>query len=527
MNRDELARRIAERERLLGLRPGEFSAIWGQESTESLDPNKQGPELSRNRGRAQGPFQVVPYYHPDFPVGGPLGDQLDYASSLYAKGGDTPEKRMIAYYGSGTVPAGHPSPQQYVQQVSARMNGGGAMPVDYQQNPAAQMAADPTSLQGILAALAPQAQKEPGFMEKWLGNPLTQMGMGILAAPGNYGNWAGAIGTGMMMGGNNYARMEALKQERSDRQQQQQLQSLKVGMELQQRARQQAYLQQLAQQNPQYAAAINAGFGNEVVGGLLGLKPSEVKEFEEGNDKVTKQWDPASGTWKEIARGPRWSPNAGFAITGYDEQGRPLMQMGGNPSAMGKPTVTELQKSQINLTERMAALRGIQSGFKPEYQEIGNQLASSWAGLKDRFGRLKPHEAKQYEDYWSWRSQTRMALNEEIKRITGAAMSEGEAGRILGALPNPGTSLTDPGDSPREFESKLRGGMELTKKALIRNRLTQKYGLNWQDIPLEQVDDKLVDRYYDELKQAALSQGMPEDEAVRQALTQISQEFEL
>ena len=56
---------VSEAERKYGLPPGLLASVWQQESGGSTDLGLQGPQLSRGRGAAVGPFQIVPYYHPE------------------------------------------------------------------------------------------------------------------------------------------------------------------------------------------------------------------------------------------------------------------------------------------------------------------------------------------------------------------------------------------------------------------------------------------------------------------------------
>ena len=205
MNRSQLDAHLEQKERELGLAKGELRSIWKQESGQSLDVGLMGQPLSRGRGAAVGPFQVVPYYHPKFPVAGTVQDQADYAAEFYASGGGTPEQRARKYYGTGKAPAGHPTSEQYAQQVASRLPQYAAA----QTTPAPVMTdAAPSypqeSTMPPIEQPMPQQQQfqqpappQGGFLENWLSNPLTQMGMGILAAPGNNGDPFPAIAHGM------------------------------------------------------------------------------------------------------------------------------------------------------------------------------------------------------------------------------------------------------------------------------------------------------------------------------------------
>lgn len=47
--------------------------------------------------------------------------------------------------------------------------------------------------------MQPQPQRQQSWLERGMSHPLFTMGAGILAAPGNYGDWAGAIGHGALL----------------------------------------------------------------------------------------------------------------------------------------------------------------------------------------------------------------------------------------------------------------------------------------------------------------------------------------
>lgn len=113
---------VQQTEQRYGLPPGLLNSVWQQESGGSTDLNLKGPELSRGRGRAVGPFQIVPYYHPSATLSS-FAAQADYAGKLLSEGG------VRKYYGAGVAPAGHPTTDQYEQQVMSRLAGGTTIPV--------------------------------------------------------------------------------------------------------------------------------------------------------------------------------------------------------------------------------------------------------------------------------------------------------------------------------------------------------------------------------------------------------------
>lgn len=90
-----------------GVQPEELLARWGVEGGFSTDLGLKGEALSKNRGNAVGPFQIVPSMHPEVVNAKTLYDQALLAAKLGKELGRT------GYYGTGKAPAGHPTPEQY------------------------------------------------------------------------------------------------------------------------------------------------------------------------------------------------------------------------------------------------------------------------------------------------------------------------------------------------------------------------------------------------------------------------------
>lgn len=114
MTAEEYADWVSQYASSIGLDPRVAKSVWQQESGGSLDTTKKGPELSRGRGNAIGPWQVVPSMHPNFPVEGDPVEQGKYAMN-YLK-----EVGPARYYGTGQVMPGQPTTEEYVAQVMAR-----------------------------------------------------------------------------------------------------------------------------------------------------------------------------------------------------------------------------------------------------------------------------------------------------------------------------------------------------------------------------------------------------------------------
>lgn len=179
-------------------------------------------------------------------------------------------------------------------------------------------------------------------------------------------------------------------------------------------------------------------------------------------------------------------------------------------------TLGQLEQGQFNAENALARLNGIEATFRPEFQTFGTRWTNMWASIRERGGQnLSPREQGQLREYTVARAAALENLNQTIKDITGAAMSDGEAQRITATMPNPGTGLFD-GDSPTEFRAKLDRATQSVRDAIIRYNWARSRGLDAFSIPLDEVP-ALVNRRGAEIEQA-IRQANPglNDAAVRQ-----------
>jgi hypothetical protein len=143
------------------------------------------------------------------------------------------------------------------------------------------------------------------------------------------------------------------------------------------------------------------------------------------------------------------------------EQGRPLT----------KGAQTAAEKQLFTIDTSLNRVEGIIRNYKPEFQQLGSRWANWMTATKEKLGQdVSKDDKKNLVEFSRYRKQAVSFLNEEIKRITGAQMSEKEAGRLTKGLPNPGTGLFD-GDSPPEFISAL--------KVVYQDLLMSKARYNW------------------------------------------------
>jgi len=156
--------------------------------------------------------------------------------------------------------------------------------------------------------------------------------------------------------------------------------------------------------------------------------------------------------------------------------------------SLGKPAQGKVDEGLLDTSRGVMALTQIEGMFKPEYQQAVPRLGAAWSSIKEKAGvGLSPQDGKFLQDFSAYKRNAINTMNEYIKSITGAAMSEMEAQRILRGMPNPGQGIID-GDSPTEFKAKLDDAMKQTKMALARYTYIKKNGgMSIDTLPLDKM----------------------------------------
>ena len=161
---------------------------------------------------------------------------------------------------------------------------------------------------------------------------------------------------------------------------------------------------------------------------------------------------------------------------------------------LSKGTATEVEKEQLSISDQIANLNNIKLSFRPEFLKPQYRFAQDWTALKDKLSSKGLNETEKYSlrQYTEFRQNTVKNLNATIKAITGAAMGADETVRIRAQVPDAGDGILS-GDSPTQFESKLNNITKDLTYALARKEYALRKGLNWKDIPLDQIP-KIMDQ---------------------------------
>lgn len=151
------------------------------------------------------------------------------------------------------------------------------------------------------------------------------------------------------------------------------------------------------------------------------------------------------------------------------------------PLAPGKPGQNKVDEDLLDTTRNLMRLDTIAGQFKPEFQTLMTRGSNWWTAAKETLGgKLTNKERQDLTEFSQYKRNAIDSLNQYIKSITGAAMTDAEAQRILKGLPNPGTGLFD-GDSPTEFKAKLDDAMKQTRMSVARLAYIKRNGMSLED----------------------------------------------
>jgi len=150
----------------------------------------------------------------------------------------------------------------------------------------------------------------------------------------------------------------------------------------------------------------------------------------------------------------------------------------GGGKSLAKPTVNKIEEKLLDSSEAQARLKNIEASFKPEYLQYDTIFSNSLANQKDKMGMApSPEDAVKMAEFTQFRQNAGDNLNRTIKDLTGSAMGENEAQRIINSAPNAGTGLFD-GDGPTRFQAKLQNSAKLAGDAIKRMNWAKAQGLD-------------------------------------------------
>lgn len=248
--------------------------------------------------------------------------------------------------------------------------------------------------------------------------------------------------------------------------------------------------------------------------------------------------EPTSQLGKLISERNQYAPGSkeyaiyDQAITKFQPGGVTVNLPPNAPLIPGKPAQNKVDEGLLDTGMRLQALGAIERQFKPEYQQLGTRFDAAKLAAKDKYGglvglTLDPGETKFLTEFSSYKRNAIDSMNQYIKSVTGAAMTNAEAERILKGLPNAGTGLFD-GDSPTEFKAKMDDAIKQTRLAEARLVYIKRNGLNLGDVTLDRMP-RLMNERGSELEAAIKKQqpGINTADLRKLVKRNLSQEFGL
>lgn len=127
-----------------------------------------------------------------------------------------------------------------------------------------------------------------------------------------------------------------------------------------------------------------------------------------------------------------------------------------DPTGTGlqKETIKKIDENQMDTVELLSNLTSIKNSYKPEYLQWKTQLDAlgTWAKRKAGIA-ISDDEKEAYQGYVNFKKNTVSNLNDFIRKMTGAAMSNAEADRLKAEVPTEN-------DDDLAFETKLDSSLE-------------------------------------------------------------------
>lgn len=197
------------------------------------------------------------------------------------------------------------------------------------------------------------------------------------------------------------------------------------------------------------------------------------------------------------------------------------------PSLIGG-TREGMEKQLDQVGQTLSTIGQVENTFNDKYLTFGNRIQTGWSEIKEKFGQpLTPDERRNLGDYSRWARNSISLINQHIKQMTGAQMSEPEAQRLTRQMPNPGTNLYNM-DSPTEFKTKLA---DLKRELLMvqaRSNYARSNNLNWKDLDYNQMP-AIMNARGAQIERAVKSQtpGIAPDELRREVGRRLADEFGL
>ena len=210
-------------------------------------------------------------------------------------------------------------------------------------------------------------------------------------------------------------------------------------------------------------------------------KAPKVETFytDEGGSQK-RQWNPQTQEWDAVGGA---KPPSGMSIESDGKGGFKLVQgVGAGKGGSERKTIGTIEDKLMATANNLARLDIIREQYKRKFLEWGPRISARLLSWKSKFGKkLSPEENKFIREISSFNRDSIENINLYIKEITGAQMSNQEAGRIRLAQPDPGEGIFG-GDAPEVFEAKLESAYASIKRAQARYTYWLRQGVDMGDM---------------------------------------------
>jgi hypothetical protein len=180
--------------------------------------------------------------------------------------------------------------------------------------------------------------------------------------------------------------------------------------------------------------------------------------------------------------------------------------------------ITKLQEKMDVNANGYARLTRIRQSYDPVYSTLPGRFKGGWAELRSKAGLdLSETDTEYLKGFTDWQTRTINNLNDHIRAITGAQLSEHEANRIMAGMPN----LKD---GPIKFQQKLDTIMDELQMATARAKWVLDNGysedmLEAISITADGAMPAVIEQWGQVQLQKMLADGVPEQQA-REAVVQ-------
>lgn len=131
----------------------------------------------------------------------------------------------------------------------------------------------------------------------------------------------------------------------------------------------------------------------------------------------------------------------------------------------------EIEGREIGINESLGQLDLIEEGFKPEFLTLPTKLLVGGLNLAEKAGLdISPEQQQLVTEFTLFTRDAISGLNSEIQRLTGAQLSEFEAGRIRRGFPDPEK------DGPTKFKANLDGVIRSLRASAFRLKALRELG---------------------------------------------------